>query len=59
MYFSRAHEIANEARRVNKQLKECQTQVQLFNKRERLFHLSVTNVSHASAFYIYIFHCVN
>ncbi|XP_065685160.1 dynein axonemal heavy chain 1 isoform X1 [Hydra vulgaris] len=41
--ITKAHEIANEARRVSKQLKECQAQVQLFNKRERLFHLTVTN----------------
>ena len=44
LFVSRAHETANEARRVNKQLKECQAQSQLFNSRERLFNMSVTNV---------------
>jgi len=43
--FFRAHETANEARRVNKQLKECQTQAQTFNSRERLFNMPVTSVS--------------
>ncbi|XP_077133083.1 dynein axonemal heavy chain 1 isoform X2 [Ranitomeya variabilis] len=39
----RAHEIANEVRRVHKQLKESQQQAQLYNNRERLFSLPVTN----------------
>ena len=41
----RAHEISNEARRVKKQLKECQEQSFQFNNRERLFGMPVTNVS--------------
>lgn len=40
-----AHEVANEVRRVSKQLKECQGMVQVYNNRERLFGLPVTNVS--------------
>ena len=41
---SRAHEVANEVRRVGKQLKESQAMVLLYNNRERLFNLPVTNV---------------
>ncbi|XP_075039903.1 dynein axonemal heavy chain 1 [Mixophyes fleayi] len=41
--ISRAHEIANEVRRVHKQLKESQQLAQLYNNRERLFGLPVTN----------------
>ncbi|XP_042561677.1 dynein axonemal heavy chain 1-like [Clupea harengus] len=40
---SRAHEVANEVRRVGKQLKESQAMVLLYNNRERLFNLPVTN----------------
>ncbi|XP_051777061.1 dynein axonemal heavy chain 1 [Erpetoichthys calabaricus] len=39
----RAHEIANEVRRVSKQLKESQQLAQMYNNRERLFGLPVTN----------------
>lgn len=45
---SRAHEVANEVRRVGKQLKESQTMAQTYNNRERLFGLPVTNVSRAT-----------
>ena len=59
-FFHRAHETANEARRVNKQLKECQTQAQLFNSRERLFNMPVTSVKQISYFFmtsiLFIFH---
>ncbi|OCT85694.1 dynein heavy chain 1, axonemal [Xenopus laevis] len=41
--ITRAHEIANEVRRVQKQLKESQQMAQLYNNRERLFGLPVTN----------------
>ncbi|XP_064422227.1 dynein axonemal heavy chain 1 [Latimeria chalumnae] len=41
--ITRAHEIANEVRRVNKQLKESQQLAQLYNNRERLFGTPVTN----------------
>ena len=44
--LSRAQEIANEVRRVIKNLKECQQLSQLYNQRERLFGLSVTQVMH-------------
>ncbi|KAI4880923.1 hypothetical protein NFI96_025448, partial [Prochilodus magdalenae] len=41
--FSRAHEVANEVRRVGKQLKESQAMAQVYNNRERLFGIPVTN----------------
>lgn len=40
-----AHEMANDVRRTSKQLKECQTMAQTYNNRERLFGITVTNVS--------------
>ncbi|KAL0978572.1 hypothetical protein UPYG_G00172390 [Umbra pygmaea] len=40
---SRAHEVANEVRRVAKHLKESQTMAQTYNNRERLFGIPVTN----------------
>lgn len=46
--ITRAHEIANEARRVKKQLKESQEMALLYNNRERIFGMPVTNVSVAS-----------
>ncbi|XP_058931925.1 dynein axonemal heavy chain 1 [Kogia breviceps] len=39
----RAHEIANEVRRVKKQLKDCQQLAMLYNNRERIFGLPITN----------------
>lgn len=42
--ISHAHEVANEVRRVAKQLKECQGMAQAYNSRERLFGLPLTNV---------------
>lgn len=39
-----AHEVANEVRRISKQLKECQALAQIYNTRERLFGIPVTNV---------------
>ncbi|XP_066555780.1 dynein axonemal heavy chain 1 [Amia ocellicauda] len=39
----RAHEVANEVRRVAKQLKESQQMAQVYNARERLFGMPVTN----------------
>lgn len=42
--ITRAHEIANEVRRVKKQLKDCQQLAALYNNRERIFNLPVTNV---------------
>ena len=41
----KAHEVANEVRRVVKQLKECQTLASLYNNRERLFDMPVTSVN--------------
>ena len=43
--ISKAHEVANEMRRVHKQLKEAQGFAQIYNNRERLFGMPVTNVS--------------
>lgn len=42
--FSHAHEVANEVRRLSKQLKECQGMAQVHNNRERLFGLPLTKV---------------
>lgn len=42
--IARAHEIANEVRRVKKQLKDCQHLAMLYNNRERIFGLPITNV---------------
>lgn len=42
--ITRAHEIANEVRRVKKQLKDCQQLAMLYNNRERIFGLPITNV---------------
>ena len=42
--LSKAAEIANEVRRVMKDLKECQGQAHLYNQRERLFDRPVTQV---------------
>ncbi|XP_053785531.1 dynein axonemal heavy chain 1 isoform X3 [Desmodus rotundus] len=41
--IARAHEIANEVRRVKKQLKDCQQLAILYNNRERIFGLPITN----------------
>ncbi len=41
----RAHEVANEVRRVHKQLKDAQELAATYNNRERLFGMPVTNVS--------------
>lgn len=43
--LSKGHEIANEVRRVNKQMKEAQELASTYNNRERLFGMPVTNVS--------------
>lgn len=43
--LSKAAEIANEVRRVMKDLKDCQVQAALYNQRERLFERPVTPVS--------------
>ncbi|AWP03287.1 putative dynein heavy chain 1 axonemal [Scophthalmus maximus] len=44
--INHAHEVANEVRRTNKQLKECQNLAQTYNTRERLFGAPVTNYDH-------------
>ena len=46
--IQKGHEIANEMRRVNKQLKEAQGLAVTYNNRERLFGMPVTNVSYGS-----------
>ena len=40
--IGKAAETANEVRRVTKELKDCQQQASLYNQRERLFELPVT-----------------
>ena len=42
--IGKAHEVANEVRRVHKQLKEAQANATTYNNRERLFGMPVTNV---------------
>lgn len=43
--ITKATEIANEMRRVNKQLRDAQGLAVTYNNRERLFGMPVTNVS--------------
>ena len=43
--INRAHETANEVRRLLKQLKDSQQLASIYNNRERLFGLEVTSVS--------------
>lgn len=43
--LEKAHEVANDCRRLNKSLKECQELATVYNNRERLFGLATTNVS--------------
>ena len=50
--IGRAHEIANDMRRINKQLKEAQQWAVVYNNRERLFGMPVTNVSLYFSLYI-------
>jgi dynein heavy chain len=45
MSMDRAHEVANDCRKLNKVLKECVEASQTYNNRERLLGLPVTNVS--------------
>ena len=40
--INKAAETANEVRRVTKELKDCQQQATLYNQRERLFEMAVT-----------------
>jgi len=42
--LSKAHEVANQIRRIHKDLKDAQNDANKFNNRERLFGLPVTNV---------------
>lgn len=46
--LTKAAEIANEVRRVMKDLKDCHTQAVLYNQRERLFERPVTQVNSAA-----------
>ena len=43
--IERAHETANEVRRLAKQIQESQEMAQTYNNRERLFGIPITNVS--------------
>lgn len=47
-----AQKMANEVKRMSKQLKECQTMAQAYNNREGLLNISVTNVSVFCVFYL-------
>ena len=42
--MDKAHEVANDCRRLNKALKECQELSAIYNNRERLFGIPITNV---------------
>ena len=42
--LEKAQEVANECRRLNKALKECQELSALYNNRERLFGMPINNV---------------
>lgn len=44
-HIEKSHEVANECRRLNKALKECQEMSSTYNNRERLLTLPITNVS--------------
>jgi len=43
--LEKAHEVANDCRRLNRALKECQELATVYNNRERLFGMGTTNVS--------------
>ena len=43
-HLEKAHEVANECRRLNKALKECQDLANTYNNRERLFGMPITSV---------------
>ena len=49
--INRAHEVANEVRRIHKQLKEAQVLAQTYNNRERLFGMPITDVCITSVLY--------
>lgn len=42
--LEKAHEVSNECKRLNKALKEGQEFANIYNNRERLFGIPVTNV---------------
>ena len=48
--ISKAPETANEVRRVTKELKDCQQQATLYNQRERLFEMQVTQYDKVHTF---------
>ena len=48
--IQKAHETANQVRRIQKELKEAQADVLKYNNRERLFAMPVTNVSTSISF---------
>ena len=58
--IGRAHEVANDMRRINKQLKEAQGLAVIYNNRERLFGQPVTNVSskQCAQTFFYIFSAI-
>lgn len=56
--LDKAHEVANECRRLNKALKECQELANTYNNRERLFGMPITSVS-LSFFKYHIIYKIN
>lgn len=42
--IEKSHEVANDCKRLNKGLKECQELAAMYNNRERLFGMPITNV---------------
>ena len=55
--LSKAAEISNEVRRVVKDLRECQQQASLYNQRERLFAMPVTQVLHVYIVHVHVRTC--
>ena len=54
--MSKAAETANEVRRVMKDLKDCQSQGALYNQRERLFGMPVTQVRSSTVIVDIMYH---
>ncbi len=53
--LDKAHEVANDCKRLNKALKEFQDLSNLYNNRERLFGIPITNVSEKKKFLLILF----
>ena len=55
--IGKAAETANEVRRVTKELKDCQQQASLYNQRERLFGMAVTQYDKVGFLILKLSHC--